>query len=76
MFIDQPFVRLSPDEMADKMMTKEREKFTASIENLFGDSFKYKDLFSNDPELESLGTPSFDHYKHQKVRFVHIVIIC
>jgi hypothetical protein len=52
----------SPNEMADKMMTKEREKFTTSIEKLFGVSFKYKD-FSNDPELESLGTPSCDPYE-------------
>ena len=51
--------------MTDKMMTKEREKFTASTEKLFGDSFKYKD-FSNNLELESLGTPSFDPYKDGK----------
>jgi hypothetical protein len=50
---------LSPDEMADETMTKEREKFNESSEKLLGDSFKYKD-FSNDPALESLGTPSFE----------------
>jgi hypothetical protein len=48
--------------MADKTMTKEREKYNESIERLFGDLFKYKD-FSNIPELESLGTPSFESYK-------------
>ena len=53
---------LSPDEMADKTMTKERETFTESIEKLLGDSFKYKD-FSNNPELEGLGTPLFKPYE-------------
>jgi hypothetical protein len=43
-------------------MTKEREKFNESVEKLLGDSFKYED-FSNDPELESLGTPSFEPYE-------------
>ena len=41
---------LTPDELADETMTKEREKFTESIAKLFGESFKYED-FSNDPEL-------------------------
>ena len=57
-----PVLLLSPDKMADETMTKEREKFTTSIEKLFGVSFKYKD-FSNDPELESLETPSCDPYE-------------
>jgi hypothetical protein len=56
---------LSPDEMADKTMTKEREKFTASIEKLFGDPFQY-DFSSNEPELESLGTPLSEPYEDDK----------
>ena len=56
---------LSPDEMADKAMTKEREKLNEFIERLLGDSFKYED-FSNDPELESLGTPSFEPYENDE----------
>ena len=55
----------SPDEMADKTRTKERETFTALIEKLFGDSFNYED-FSNDPKLESLGTPSFEPHEDDK----------
>jgi hypothetical protein len=46
-------------------MTKGREKFTESIKKLLGDSFKYKD-FSNDPELEGLGTTSFEPYDDDK----------
>jgi hypothetical protein len=39
--------------MVDETMTKEREKFTESIEKLFGDSFKLEDFFNNS-EIESL----------------------
>ena len=53
---------LTPDEMADETMTKEREKFNESTEKSLGDSFKYED-FSSDPELEDLGTPSFEPYE-------------
>ena len=49
---------LSPDEMADKTMTKEMKK-------LLGDSFKYED-FSNNPELEGLGTPLFERMRMTK----------
>jgi hypothetical protein len=48
--------------MADETMTKEREKFNESVEKALGDSFKYED-FSNDPELEDLGTHSFEPYE-------------
>lgn len=58
---------LTPDEMADETMTKERSKFDESVEKLLGDSFKYED-FSNDPELESLGTPSFEPYEDDEGR--------
>ena len=58
---------LTPDEMADETMTKERSKFDESVEQLLGDSFKYED-FSNDPELESLGTPSFEPYEDDEGR--------
>ena len=58
---------LTPDEMADETMTKERSKFDDSVEQLLGDSFKYED-FSNDPELESLGTPSFEPYEDDEGR--------
>ena len=58
---------LTPDEMADETMTKERNKFDESVEKLLGDSFKYED-FSNDPELESLGTPSFEPYEDDEGR--------
>ena len=53
---------LTPDEMTDQTVTKERETFNESIEKLLGDSFKYED-FSSDPELEGLGTPSFEPYE-------------
>ena len=53
---------LSPDKMADEMITKEWARFTESIKKLFGDSFKYED-FSNNPELESLETISFQPYE-------------
>jgi hypothetical protein len=53
---------LSPDKMADKTMAREREKYNESVERLHGDSLKYKD-FSNNPELESLGTPLFEPYE-------------
>jgi hypothetical protein len=56
---------LSPDKMADKTMAREREKYNESVERLHGDSLKYKD-FSNNPELESLGTPLFEPYKDDK----------
>jgi hypothetical protein len=58
---------LTPDEMADETMTKERSKFDESVENkLLGNSFKYKD-FSNNPKLESLvRTPSFEPYEDDK----------
>jgi hypothetical protein len=62
-----PVLLLSPDKMADETMTKEREKFTTSIEKLFGDLFQYED-FSNDPELESLGIPLFEPYKDNEGR--------
>jgi hypothetical protein len=58
---------LTPDEMADETMTKEREKFNDAVEKALGDSFKYED-FSNDPELESLGTPSFEPYEDDEGR--------
>ena len=58
---------LTPDEMADETMTKEREKFNDAVEKALGDSFKYED-FSNDPELESLGTPLFEPYEDDKGR--------
>jgi hypothetical protein len=47
--------------------TKERSKFDASVEKLLGNSFKYED-FSNDPELESLGTPMFEPYEDDEGR--------
>jgi hypothetical protein len=53
---------LTADEMADETMTRERKKFDESITKLFGDSFKYED-FTNDPELEDLGTPSYEPYE-------------
>ncbi len=56
---------LTPDEMADETMTKEKSKFDESVEKLLGDSFKYKD-FSYNPELESLGTPLFEPYEDDK----------
>jgi hypothetical protein len=53
-------VRLfSPNKMADETM------FNESLELVLGDSFKYED-FSNDPELESLGTPLFEPYEDDK----------
>jgi hypothetical protein len=58
---------LTLDEMADKTMKKEREKFNESVEKSLGDSFKYEDFF-NDPELESLGTPSFEPYEDDEGR--------
>ncbi len=60
---------LTLEEMADETMTKERSKFDESEEQLLGDSFKYED-FSNDSELESLGTPSFEPYEDDKGRQV------
>ena len=53
---------LTPDEMADATMTKEREKFNESVEKKLGESFKYED-FANDPELEDLGTPYYETYE-------------
>jgi hypothetical protein len=58
---------LSPDEMADETMTKEREKFNESVKKLLGDSFKYED-FTNDPELESLGPHCLNHMRMKKER--------
>ncbi|KAI2499838.1 Reverse transcriptase (RNA-dependent DNA polymerase) [Fragilaria crotonensis] len=52
---------LIADEMADEAMTKERDKFDESITKRLGDSFKHKD-FAADPELEDLGTPSYELY--------------
>lgn len=52
---------LTPDEFVDETMTKEREKFTESVNKALGDSFKYED-FTNDPELEDLGTPAHELY--------------
>ena len=52
---------MTPDENADETWSKEKEKFTAAVDKKFGSSFTYSD-FANDPELEDLGTPSFEPY--------------
>ncbi|KAI2505145.1 Reverse transcriptase (RNA-dependent DNA polymerase) [Fragilaria crotonensis] len=52
---------LTPDEMSDETMKREREKFTESVNKALGDAFKYED-FVNDPELEDLGTPIYEPY--------------
>ena len=49
------------DEIADETLRKERVEFTESVNKALGDSFKYMD-FVNDPELEDLGTPTFQAY--------------
>ena len=61
---------LTPDEMADETMTKEREKYNESVEVKLGESFKYED-FASDPELEDLGTPYYKTYEDDDDQPVH-----
>ncbi|KAI2505177.1 Reverse transcriptase (RNA-dependent DNA polymerase) [Fragilaria crotonensis] len=52
---------LTPDEIADATARTAREKFTESVNKIFGEGFKYEDFASN-PELESFDTPIYDRY--------------
>ena len=52
---------LTSAEIADATARTAREKFTDSVNKIFGEGFKYED-FVNNPELESFDTPIYDRY--------------
>ena len=52
---------LTPDEISDETMKRERERYTESVNKVLGDPFKYED-FVNNPDLEDLGTPIYEPY--------------
>ena len=63
---------LTPDEVSDETMKKEREKFTEGVNKALGDPFNNED-FANNPELEDLGTPIYEPYGdggEEDLRFV------
>jgi hypothetical protein len=63
---------LTPDEVSDETMKKEREKFTEGVNKALGDPFNYEDI-ANNPELEDLGTPIYEPYGdggEEDLRFV------
>ncbi|KAI2500399.1 Reverse transcriptase (RNA-dependent DNA polymerase) [Fragilaria crotonensis] len=52
---------LTPDELADETVKRNRNEFTEKVNAILGDGFKYED-FANDPELEHLDTPIYPSY--------------